>query len=152
MPDDGERPRHVSGLRAHRRRHWQRKNRRRPALKLSRFDSLQGPRARAPAPRGLWRRPSTLLRAGSQVVRSRSGMRHADRGTPSPWSMKTMELQRRQHQNLRGIRTYRQNLEPEGLRMNGRVCMSAICQYYGIAMGQVKRFEMEMVRGFPEQE
>ena len=25
--------------------------------------------------------------------------------------------------------------------------MSAICQYCGIAIGQVKRFEMEMVRG-----
>ena len=30
--------------------------------------------------------------------------------------------------------------------------MSAICQYCGIAMGQVKRFEMEMARRFPEQE
>jgi hypothetical protein len=30
--------------------------------------------------------------------------------------------------------------------------MSAICQYCGIAIGQVKRFEMKMARRFPEQE
>ena len=36
---------------------------------------------------------------------------------PPPGSMTTMELQRRQHQNPRVIRSYRQNLEPQRLRM-----------------------------------
>jgi hypothetical protein len=34
---------------------------------------------------------------------------------PPPGSMKTMELQRRQHQNPRVIRSYTQNLETQGL-------------------------------------
>ncbi len=32
-----------------------------------------------------------------------------------PRSMKTMELHRRQHADLRLVRVYRQNLEPQGL-------------------------------------
>jgi len=56
--------------------------------------------------------------AGSLHWRGYSRLGTRGRGYPLPlWSMKTMELERREHQNLWIIRVYRQNLEKERLRI-----------------------------------
>ena len=65
--------------------------------------------------------------AGVDFHVSRFGLR-LEEGTPlPPWSMKTRELQARQHQNPRGIRVYGQNLEPQGLTL----CFHSLA--YGLA-------------------
>jgi hypothetical protein len=69
---------------------------------------------------------------------------------PPPWSMKTMELQRREHQNPRGIRVYRQNLERVRVTVTWVRSHIDILYYLCISGSEVKNFAREIAHGFPE--